>query len=68
MNNVVRFERARVHESERWSRFAPLVVAYFAKAIELLSSLRPAPQLATRRVSSRQLASLSPAPREHPWD
>lgn len=68
MQNVTRIESTAEQESERRARFAPLVVAYFVRAIESLNAGQRGPQLATRRVWSRELPASGSVERRHPWD
>lgn len=69
MENVTRFEPTDEVEQARRAHFAPLVVAYFVRAIGSLSMTPRGPQLAMRKVWARELpAPQAPAPAGHPWE
>jgi len=67
MENVTRLQPAEDLEDERRARFAPLVVAYFLRAIDSLSATPRGPQLAVRRVWSPEMPAQPEIVRRHPW-
>ena len=68
MENVTRLRPAEDLEDERRARFAPLVVAYFLRAIDSLNATPRGPQLAVRRVWSSEVPAPPEIVRHHPWE
>jgi len=71
MENLTRLEPVEERSRDLRDRFAPLVVAYFVRAIESLNATPRGPQLAVRRVWSPGLPELPTSPAgvpQHTWD